>query len=135
MTIPQLTRWSPKALLLGAAAIIGAFLGIITGIDALAEYQPFATKTMLAKQSQTITESIEALRWNQLSYGIDNLQFQLGQKQFQLIQLDDLIEKDPDQIKKDVRATLKRQITQIEDRLMLMRCQFEQRRQDPVNCQ
>ncbi len=139
MTIPILSSWSVRAKLVGAVTAIGAFLSVVVGIqpalNAIHDLQPFATKGMLVAQADATNQSVDALRWDQLFYAIDALEFQLGQKQFQIIQLEDLIKESPDQIKEDRMTSLKKEVTLGEKRLEFMRCQYDNRgRLRPTNC-
>src|SRR3990167_4743733 len=134
MTIPLITNWSPKALLLGSAAVIGGFVGSVTGVDALAEAQPFATKNMLIAQNEAFAETIATLRLDNLVDRIDTLQYQLDQKRFQRIQLNELMKVDPDEYKQAAYERLNASIDQDEKRLERMRCQFEYRGQDTERC-
>ena len=135
MNIPFISEWSPVAKLTGAATVIGALVTITAGFDAVAEYQPFATKNMLIAQNEMFTDTIATLRLDGLVDRIDGLQFQLEQKRFQRIQLNDLIEADPsDQYKRDAFERLDASIKQDEERLKELRCKYERRGQDDGKC-
>lgn len=134
--MPDIANWSPKRFIITLSACLAAFVTFIVNAETLAEYQPFATKGMLVAQAETFTKEVASLRWGQIADQIDNLQFQLSQKRFQLIQLEDLIKDDPDQIKTDAKESLIAEIEVVEQRLTELRCQFRNRDRDwEVICQ
>lgn len=113
--------------ILGGLTVFGAMVAAMTNFNALAEMQPFATKTQLAA-------SLDAVRWDQLAEAINSAQFQLDQKKFQLIQLNDLIKADNDQTKRQFRSDLEGDVDRLEERLRRMRCQWDQRSNPKLNC-
>jgi hypothetical protein len=123
-----MTRTTHK--IVGGLTFFGVIVGGMANYQALADMQPFATKYELAS-------SVDTMRWANLATKIDNMQDRLERKNFEAIQLDTLIQNNPDDpgdTKKKFKAQLDADIKEIDKRLEQMRCLWEQRDNPELTC-
>lgn len=127
--LPQ--NWSIRAQVTAIAGFMAALVSLLASWDYIATAQPLATKRFVLAQYSVVVGDVREIRWAQIEGQINNLRKDLRDDRFKLIQLKDLLERDPtDTIKRQVLGDLEAGMADKQAELNRLTCMLANKNTD-----